>query len=258
MKRLLKVLSTVFTVIMLCALVILMCMGWLNISGKAFHVFGYALLRVQTGSMAPTYDEGDFLLSKEADTDLLKKGDVITFFSVDPKIEGMLNTHRIVDIERENGVRVFTTKGDAAEAADNYKVSEDKVFGVTLGSVGFLKWLAKILAIPWIFAAIVFFPLLLMIVSEARVIVRAVKRVKVNKQLMVLGLDPEDTTVSALVEKYGIEIFQNAAREISEEAEENAAKTAAEGECAKEDSGDVSAQDKMDAERTDKNISVNT
>ncbi len=246
MKRLFKVLSTAFTVIMLCALVVLMCMGWLNISGKAFHIFGYALLRVQTGSMAPTYEEGDFLLSKKADTDLLKEGDVITFFSVDPKIEGMLNTHRIVDIERENGIRIFTTKGDAAETADNYKVSEDKVFGVTVGSVGFLKWLAKVLAIPWIFAAIVFFPLLLMIVSEARVIVRAVKRVKVNKQLVKMGLDPEDTTVSALVEKYGIEIFQNAAKEISEEAEE---KTPEE-----EETAEVSEQD----DGAEKNISVNT
>lgn len=214
MKRLFKVLSVIFTIIMLSALVVLMCMGWLNISGKSFHIFGYALLRVQTGSMAPTYEEGDFLISKEINPGLLRKGDIITFYSSDPRIEGMLNTHRIVDIERQNGIRVFTTKGDAAENADSYKVTEDKIFGITTGRVSFLKWLAKLLSIPWVFAAIVFFPLLLMIISEARIIARAVKRAKINRQLTVLGLDPEDTTVSALADKYGIDIFINAAEEL--------------------------------------------
>lgn len=219
MKRLLKILSTVFTVFMLSALVVLMCMGWLNISGKSFHIFGYALLRVQTGSMAPTYEEGDFLVSKTADTDLLKRGDIITFYSNDPRIKGMLNTHRIIDIERENGQRVFTTKGDAAENADGYKVNENEVFGITVASVGFLKWLAKALSIPWVFGAIVFFPLFLMIFSEARTVIRTVKRFKVNKQLAELGLDPEDNTVSALADKYGIEIFLNAAAELNTESD---------------------------------------
>lgn len=220
MKRFLKALSTVFTVFMISALVVLMCMGWLNISGKSFHIFGYALLRVQSGSMAPTYEEGDFLLSKAVDTDLLKKGDVITFYSNDPRIKGMLNTHRIVDIDRTDGLRVFTTKGDAAEKEDAYKVTEDKIFGKTIGSVGFLKWLAKLLAIPWIFGIIVFFPLFLMIISEIKTIIRTVKRFKLNKQLSELGLDPNDNTVSALAERYGIEIFLNAAAQI--QSEENA------------------------------------
>lgn len=217
MKRLLKVLSMSFTVIMLCALVVLMCMGWLNISGKSFHIFGYALLRVQTGSMSPTYEEGDFLISKKIDTDLLKKGDIITFYSSDPRIKGMLNTHRIVGIEHMDGIRLFTTKGDAAEKADGYKVKEGEVFGIAIGSVGFLKWLARVLSIPWIFGAIVFFPLFLMIVSEAKIIAVTVKRLKLNRQIEELGLDPEDNAVSALAEKYGIEIFLNAAEELSSE-----------------------------------------
>lgn len=202
---------------MLCALVILMCMGWLNLSGKSFHIFGYAILRVQSGSMSPALEEGDFLLAKEIDTDLLRKDDIITFYSSDPRLNGMLNTHRIVDIERQNGERVFTTKGDAAEKPDSYKVAESEVFGVITAKVDFLRWLAKMLSIPWIFAAIVFFPLLLMIISEARIIVNTVKRAKLNKQLTALGLDPDDTTVSALAEKYGIEIFLNAAEEIKAE-----------------------------------------
>lgn len=211
-----------FTVIMIGALAVLMCMGWLNISGKSFHIFGYALLRVQTGSMSPTYEEGDFLISKETDTSLLKKGDIITFYSSDPRIKGMLNTHRIVDVERQDGRRVFTTKGDAAEKEDSYKVNENEVFGITVGSVGFLKWLAKALSIPWVFGAVVFFPLFLMIVSEVKIAVRAVKHLRLNKQLAELGLDPEDSTVSALAEKYGIEIFLNAANELNSEHKDDA------------------------------------
>lgn len=238
MKRLMKTLSTIFTVLMLCALVVLMCMGWLNISGKSFHICGYALLRVQTGSMAPTYEEGDFLISKMTDTDLLKEGDIITFYSSDPRIKGMLNTHRIVDIERMDGIRVFTTKGDAAEKEDSYKVTEGDVFGITVGSVGFLKWLAKVLSIPWIFGAVVFFPLFLMIVSEVRTVARTVKRLKLNKQLTELGLDPGDNTVSALAEKYGIEIFLNAAEELKSEGKSDSAAE----DCLEDDTADYETE----------------
>lgn len=217
LQKLLKILSTAFTVIMLCALVVMMCMGYLNLSGKAFRICGYALLRVQSGSMSPTYEEGDFLLSKEIDPSMLKVGDVITFYSPDPRLKGMLNTHRIVAVEESGGEIFFTTKGDAAEEADDYRVKGDAVFGVVTGSVTFLRWLAKILAIPWIFAAVVFFPLLLLIISEIRVIISVARRSKLNKQLTELGLDPDDPTVSALAEKYGIEIFLSAAQEIEEE-----------------------------------------
>ena len=230
---------------MLGLLVVLMCMGWLNLSGRAFHVFGYALLRVQTGSMAPTYEEGDFLLSKEIDTDLLEIGDVITFHSNDPGIKDMLNTHRIVDIETENGRRVFTTKGDAIEHVDSYKVYESDVFGITVGSVGFLKWLAKVLSIPWIFGVIVFFPLLLMIIGEVRTIIRVIRTVKLNKQLEALGLDPNDTTVSALAEKYGIGIFLNAAEELNSE---NGGDTAAEADTSDDTASETEIEDSEDTQ----------
>ena len=77
-----------------------------------------------------------------------------------------------------------------------------------------MKWLAKILAIPWVFAVVVFFPLLLMIISETRTVIGVVRSVKLNKQLAALGLDPNDITVSALAEQYGIEIFLKAAEEL--------------------------------------------
>lgn len=217
MKRLFKILSTTVTVIMLAALVVLMCMGWLNISGKAFHLFGYAILRVQTSSMVPTYEEGDFLLSEEVETSTLKVGDVITFYSRDPRINGMLNTHRITAVDKVNGIRVFTTKGDAAEKEDSYKVSEKDVFGKVQGNIGFLKWLAEILSISWVFAIIVFFPLLLLIAVEVRNILRLVKRGRVNKRLKEMGLDPDDPSVSALVDEYGIDIFINAENEIKQD-----------------------------------------
>lgn len=220
MKKILKILSTTVTVIMIAALVVLMCMGWLNISGRAFHVFGYAILRVQSGSMAPTYEQGDFLISQKVEPSELAEGDVITFYSHDPKIEGMLNTHRITAIEEINGFKVFTTKGDAVPENDKYKVIQDDLFGKVVYNVGFLKQLAEVLSISWVFAAIVFFPLLLLIFVEIRNIMRIIKRSKLNKQLEEMGLDPEDPSVSALAEKYGIEIFVNAANEIKSDCEE--------------------------------------
>ncbi len=267
MKKAFKIISFIFSGIMIAALVVLMWMGWLNISGKAFHVFGYAVLRVQTGSMAPEYEEGDFILSKECDSSGLNVGDIITFYSRDPSLDGMLNTHRITAIDKVTGA--ITTKGDAAEKEDGYKVYSEDIFGVATGKITFLREIANVLSISWVFAAIVFFPMLLLILAEIRNIVRAVKKSRMYKRLEELGLDSDDPSVCALAEKYGIEIFENAAKEIAEEtnkeAEENTdgekeeSKDAPDGEEAevekeKEETEEVEEEVKEEEQKADENV----
>ena len=46
----------------------------------------------------------------------LKEGDIITFISADPALEGAYNTHRIYDIVKDytTGKTIYFTKGEAA------------------------------------------------------------------------------------------------------------------------------------------------
>ena len=93
-------------------------------------VLGTTPLVVLSGSMsgdAPDHIEtGDLILVDRVDyPNLLKKGDIIAFMQ-----NSVTVTHRIVEIERgENGKLLFTTKGDANNAIDQSKVSEDQIVG---------------------------------------------------------------------------------------------------------------------------------
>ena len=98
-------------------------------AGKVPQVMGFSVFRVLTGSMEPEIPEGSLLLVKRTDADRIQIGDVISFFSPDPTLEGAVNTHRVVDIQTENGEKIFYTKGDANVLEDTYPVRADMVVG---------------------------------------------------------------------------------------------------------------------------------
>lgn len=92
-------------------------------------IFGIEIFSVQTPSMRPTIKEGDLIFdTKVKDASLLKKGDVITYWTV---IDGerVLNTHRIVEVYDLGDHFVFQTKGDNNDAEDAQQVHEASVVG---------------------------------------------------------------------------------------------------------------------------------
>ncbi len=93
-------------------------------------VFGYSFMQVATGSMEPTIPTGAVIIVRETDPADVKIGDVITFYSPDPTIKDMPNTHRVTAISADGGAPVFTTKGDAGFEADPYPVTADRLIGV--------------------------------------------------------------------------------------------------------------------------------
>lgn len=48
--------------------------------------------------MEPSIHEGDYIYIKRTDTDSLKAGDIISFYSQDDSIKGEINTHRISEV----------------------------------------------------------------------------------------------------------------------------------------------------------------
>ena len=82
-------------------------------AGQVPQVLGYSVFRVMTGSMEPEIRSDSLLVVKKTPPEEIAPGDVISFFSPDPALEGAVNTHRVVRIEEENGEIRFITKGDA-------------------------------------------------------------------------------------------------------------------------------------------------
>jgi len=85
----------------------------------ATNLLGYQSYVIYSGSMAPTVKVGSLLLTRPADVEDLRVGDVITYRS--PGNHTTL-THRIVSVRQEDGDWVFKTKGDASLDPDPREV----------------------------------------------------------------------------------------------------------------------------------------
>ncbi len=96
---------------------------------KVPSVFGYSFMQVATGSMEPTIPTGVLIIVRQTAPEEIKVGDVITFYSSDPILEGKPNTHRVTMILNEGGILSFTTRGDAGTTDDPYPVSADQLIG---------------------------------------------------------------------------------------------------------------------------------
>lgn len=135
-------------------------------AGQIPQVMGFSVLRVLTGSMKPEIPEDSMLLVQKADAASLQVGDVISFFSPDPSLNGALNTHRIVDIAEADGSLQFTTKGDANLIEDQYSVDESRVVGKVIFVSTRLGKLLRLISNPLVFGLAVLVPLVLILVGN--------------------------------------------------------------------------------------------
>lgn len=151
-----------------------------NSKGEVPQVLGYSFMKVATGSMEPTIPTNSLIVVKKVDPSDVKEGDIICFYSSDPKIEGLPNTHRVIDVESESGKYVFTTKGDASEIPDKYKVSGDRVVGRFIKSFQAEK-LLKVLQSQYFFFFALLIPLCVVIFFEFLHVKKVIAQKKEDK-----------------------------------------------------------------------------
>lgn len=142
MKRLADILEIALLVIMLGMCAVVLMAG----QGNVPYIFGYRVMQVISDSMRPTISaETCIVIKKVEDISEIQIGDVITFVSEDPRIEGFHNTHRVNDIilDAETGETMLQTKGDAYDTPDAHLVSFEQVAGKYVGELPFGKYLYK-------------------------------------------------------------------------------------------------------------------
>ena len=131
--KVVAVLNRIFSVVLIA---VLLFAGYVFITvmragkNKVPAVFGLSFLQVATGSMEPTIPAGAVIVVHKTDASDVKVGDIITFYSPDPAILDMPNTHRVTAIREKNGATFFTTKGDAGVQDDPYEVRGERLIGV--------------------------------------------------------------------------------------------------------------------------------
>ena len=112
---------------------------------------------VLTGSMLPKIKVRDVVVTKKVDADRLKKGDIITFISSDPRFAGTVITHRIINIYEENNEYRFQTKGDNNNVEDSSLVRDENIIGKVIFRIPKLGYVQVLLATNggWIFVILI-------------------------------------------------------------------------------------------------------
>ena len=89
---------------------------------KTPNLFGYKNFIELTGSMKPTLNEGDIIITKEAKE--INQNDIISF-----KVDNSVVTHRVFEIYKENGKEYYITKGDANSDTDPELLDKENIEG---------------------------------------------------------------------------------------------------------------------------------
>lgn len=154
--------SAVFAALLSVTVYIMVC----GCIGKTASIFGYSVLKVVSGSMEPSIHEGDYIYIKKTDTDSLKAGDIISFYSQDDSIKGEINTHRISEVLSDG---TFVTKGDANKIEDSVTVQKVSIIGKYYGKLRFFKWLGSFASTKKLLILFVIIPTVFMAVYEVKI-----------------------------------------------------------------------------------------
>lgn len=182
------IVANVITLIFILTFLLMVFFVYCSMTNRMPTVFGYHMLRVVTGSMDPTYPEGSYIVVKSTDTDKLKVGEVISFYSRDEAIAGQVNTHRIKEIKNNNGTKSFVTKGDANPTQDPVEVQPEDIVGKVIAHANIIDGIGKAIRNPWVYLIIVIIPLSVRFIIELKNVAVAYleyKKEKDNQQEIV-------------------------------------------------------------------------
>ena len=103
---------------------------------------------VLSGSMLPTIEVKDVVVTKKIAEERLEIGDIITFISPDPRFGGISVTHRIIEkiYDETQGVYKYRTQGDNNNIADGTPVPNDYILGKVILKIPKLGYIQDILA----------------------------------------------------------------------------------------------------------------
>lgn len=103
---------------------------------------------VLSGSMLPTIQIKDIVVTKKIPEERLQIGDIITFISPDPRFGGISVTHRIIEkyYDESQGIYTYRTQGDANNIADSIPVPNSNILGKVILKIPKLGYLQNILS----------------------------------------------------------------------------------------------------------------
>ncbi len=185
-KKLVTVISySIFTMLLLVGVTLLIYFADIKIRASQgdYSPSKYNAYVVLTGSMEPTIMVNDVVITKKRNKEEIKKDDIITFISSDPRFAGTIITHRVIEdpiIDESTKNYKFKTKGDNNNVADEVLVNYNNVIGNVIVDIPKLGYIQYFLAQQggWIFVILI--PALIVLSFDIfkliRVIIKKVKQ----------------------------------------------------------------------------------
>lgn len=117
-KALRRIINIIIDIIVVLILIVSAFVVTLSLTSKSSgvpNIFGIAPLSVQTQSMEDTINPGDLIFcTLTVIDDEFQKDDVVTF-PIEINGEQVLNTHRIVEVVKDQNITYYKTQGDNKE-----------------------------------------------------------------------------------------------------------------------------------------------
>ena len=173
-RTILRILTTLILIVII-PLIVINLVFIFQSKNQTPTFMGYSMLNVISGSMTGTIDVGDMIIVKQ--TEEIKEQDIITFID-----ENSLVTHRVIKIETINGIKTFTTKGDANDTEDRDKITVEQIRGKVVFYIGGLGRATAYLQKPYGLLILVSLPILAICITKFFEMRFANKKIKRKQQ----------------------------------------------------------------------------
>lgn len=179
-RRVASIAESILTVVVVVLLVLAVALAVLVRRGPDGEslILGHPVFSVGSGSMTPTFDTGDLIFDNPVAATAathLHKGQIISFVTSSSEVGGVptIITHRIVGVAVVPGVTggpevLYTTKGDANNAPDHFRVPSTAVLGIYEGRIPFGGYVLSYLHQPITFIVLILIPVSYLVFSETR------------------------------------------------------------------------------------------
>ena len=164
-----KTANIIIAVITAAALAFVVYVMVCSARGKAVNIFGKSVLKVVTGSMEPSIHTNDYIVVEKTDTDDLREGDIISFYSDQNDIKDKLVVHRIIG---KNPDGSYITKGDANPVQDSEPVRQERIVGKYTHKSRFFIWVDSFMNIKKLLLIIVVLPMTYIAFYEVRTLMK--------------------------------------------------------------------------------------
>jgi len=115
-----------------------------KISQNKKTIGGFMLFTVASESMKGEYEVGDIIISKSVPENELKVGDNITYLGKEGAVNGLVITHKLVEIEESENGKIFTTKG-LTNIIPDPSITYDQIYGKVIYKTTILSYVSGLI-----------------------------------------------------------------------------------------------------------------